>query len=127
MHKILIVEDEFITATYLQNVLEKNKYRIVAAVPSGEEAVEIARSNSLDLVLMDIQLAREMSGFEAAETICQRARTPILFLTANCTLPDDPDFRYCTNYRFTKKPFVESDLIANIETMFRDDAGSIRN
>ena len=54
--KILITEDERITALDLKMTLEKLGYLVVGSVASGEESIEYARRLKPDLVLMDIHL-----------------------------------------------------------------------
>ena len=54
-----------------------------ALVPDGEGAVEQATDLDVDLVLMDIRLAGEMDGIEAARRIRENRDTPIIFITAH--------------------------------------------
>ena len=79
---ILIVEDERVIAFHLKSQLEALGYRVVAAVSSGEEAVEKAGELRPDLVLMDIHLEGAMDGIKAAGQIHTGCRIPVVFLTA---------------------------------------------
>ena len=73
--QILIVEDDAVIATYLKNTLTKLGYTVPAMVAFGEETVQRAIEVQPDLILMDIQLAGEMDGVQAAEQIhAQRQR-----------------------------------------------------
>ncbi len=67
--KILIVEDEAITAMDLQKSLKRLGYDAPAIVPSGERAIKKAEELKPDLVLMDIELQGAMDGIEAAGMI----------------------------------------------------------
>ena len=80
--KILVVEDEEITVEDLVDTLELLGYDVVAAVPSGEEAIEKAEELSPDLVLMDIELEGEIDGIISAKKIKEKRDIPIVFLTA---------------------------------------------
>jgi len=81
--KILVVEDEAISALLLNIYLESLGYDIGEAVATGEEAVLKANEVRPDIVLMDIQLAGEMNGIDAArEIILRNKNTVIAFLTA---------------------------------------------
>src|SRR5215210_5403286 len=81
--KILIVEDETIVAADLTEKLRRIGYEVVGSTRRGEDAVTIAAAERPTLVLMDIVLAGEMDGIEAADRIRQTSNLPIVFLTAH--------------------------------------------
>ena len=58
--RIMIVEDEGITALTIQKKLETLGYQVPLIVSSGEEAVQQVEPTAPDLILMDIKLAGEM-------------------------------------------------------------------
>ncbi len=78
---ILLVEDEYISALYLQKKLETLGYKVSGPVTSGEEAIEQARNTKPDLILMDIHLAGKIDGIEAARKIITDQPTRIIFMT----------------------------------------------
>ena len=80
--KIMVVEDERITSQYLAELLTDLGYDVVAAVYSGEEAIEKARKVHPNLILMDIRLAGEMDGIQTAEKIRALSSTPVIYLTS---------------------------------------------
>lgn len=80
--RILVVEDERIVALDLQHTLESFGHEVVATSPSGELAIEMAKTLRPDLILMDINLEGEIDGTEAAEIIQADTPVPIVFLTA---------------------------------------------
>ena len=66
--KILIAEDDEVSALFLTNVLEDVSREILKAV-NGTEAVETYRQNpDIDLIMMDVRMP-EMSGYEATKRI----------------------------------------------------------
>ncbi len=79
---VLIVEDEKIVAIDIRNQVENLGYSVAKVVPSGEAALEAADGYSLDLVLMDIQLAGNLDGFETAKLLRERQDVPVVFLSA---------------------------------------------
>ncbi len=81
MVKILLVEDEFLIAALLQRKLQLVGYEVCELIGTGEEAVEQAEKEQPDFILMDIHLAGEMDGIEAAQEIHQRFQIPIIFMT----------------------------------------------
>lgn len=79
--RILIVEDEALVALDLSMELEAAGYIVTGFVASGEDAVEKARTDEPDLILMDISLNGEMDGIDAAARILEFKKIPILFMT----------------------------------------------
>ena len=71
--RILIVEDEAITACDLQRQLVELGYEPVATSSQAEAAIELAGKLRPDIVLMDINLAGVMDGITAAVIRAQRA------------------------------------------------------
>ena len=80
--RILILEDERIIAAELKQHLTRWGYAVVAIVGSGMEAIERARELCPDLLLADIGLPGEMSGIEAAASIWEECKIPVVYLTA---------------------------------------------
>lgn len=80
IHRILIVEDEFILAMNLKENLEWLGYTVVDIVDSGETAIEKATELRPDLVLMDIKLRGEIDGIEAAGEIWNCLQIPLFIL-----------------------------------------------
>jgi two-component system, response regulator PdtaR len=78
--RILIVEDEAITAMSLRQTLTAKGFTVVAVAATGSEAIEIAQREKPDLLLMDIRLADDIDGIEAATVI--NNGIPIIYMTA---------------------------------------------
>ncbi|MBM4241846.1 MAG: response regulator [Euryarchaeota archaeon] len=113
--KILIVEDEKITAMGLKNKLEKLGYKVTGLASSGTEALAKIAENPPDLVLMDIVLKDDMDGIEAAKKIREELDVPIIYLTAYA---DDEMIKRAAltePYGYILKPFKIRELKANIE------------
>jgi len=79
---ILIVDDERIVATDLQQVLTDMGYDAYAIAGSAEEAMARASERCPDLVLMDIKINGHQDGIEAAAMIRARFPAAIIYLTA---------------------------------------------
>ncbi len=81
--KILLVEDEPVVALDQSGILKKNGY-LVNMVYNAEDAITKVRGdNSIDLVLMDINLGTGMDGTDAARKIMDIKDIPIVFLTSH--------------------------------------------
>ena len=79
--RLMVVEDEFIVALELREVLEGMGHRVCRMVSSGEEAVDAAAIDRPDCVLMDVNIRGALGGVEAAATIQARFATPVILLT----------------------------------------------
>ncbi len=115
---ILLVEDEAIIAMAQADSLVKLGYEVLTA-HSGEEAVEKARGASeMDLVLMDIDLGRDIDGPEAARRILAEKDVPIVFLTSHMEREYVERVREITRYGYIIKNSGDFVLQSSIETAF---------
>ncbi|MGD2247304.1 MAG: PAS domain S-box protein [Candidatus Methanofastidiosia archaeon] len=115
MKNILIVEDEPITAQDIKEQLETSGYTSVI-VSSGEKAIQQAKKDTPDLVLMDIVLKEGIDGIEAAETI-QSFDIPVVFLTAHADEKTVKKAKATEPYGYIVKPVNSKELFAIIETV----------
>lgn len=114
-YKILIVEDEIIVATDIEESLESLGYNVQNTVDTGLKAIAAVEKELPDLVLMDINLKGEMTGIEAAKIITQKHDVPIIYLTANADLDTVNKAKVALPYGYIIKPFTDKDLQTNIE------------
>ena len=113
--KILIVEDELITAAHINGLLSDRGYQILEPVIKGEKVPEAVSKHSPDLIIMDINLAGKLNGLETAKIVSDISDIPIIFLTSNA---DDHTFSESKNSHpiaFLTKPFKEKELLRTIE------------
>jgi PAS domain S-box-containing protein len=119
--RIMIVEDERITAAHLEEVLTDLGYTVTASVASGPQAIEQAGRTNPDLILMDVHLEGDMDGIEAARRIRDRYRIPAIYLTAHADQDTLYRARDAEPLGFIVKPFQESELEAGIEMALHKD------
>ncbi|GGZ39825.1 hypothetical protein GCM10007049_36530 [Echinicola pacifica] len=81
--KILIVEDDNVSALLLKKALEKNHHEIIGVAATGEEALEIMDEKVAELVMMDINLGGELDGIKTTEIINEKFDIPVVYLTAS--------------------------------------------
>ncbi|MFQ5963823.1 MAG: response regulator [Candidatus Scalinduaceae bacterium] len=113
--KIMIVEDEWITADDIKMSLQSLGYTVTSMSSSGEEAIQNAEKDRPDLVLMDIMLKGEMDGIEAAGQIRSCYNIPIIYLTAYADEKILERARITEPFGYILKPFVNEDLKIAIE------------
>jgi len=115
---ILVIEDEAKVASFLKKGLQQSGYEIDIAA-DGEEGYEKIRSNSYDLVLLDLMLPK-VSGFELIPKIrgCKPG-VPIIAVTAKVSVEDRVRGLNlgCDDYLI--KPFSFAELLARIQVQVR--------
>lgn len=121
--RILVVEDENITAVDIREGLIELGYDVPAIVSTGEEALKKTEDLKPDLVLMDISLKGEMDGIEAAREIRTRFGIPIIYLTAysdedtveRAKITEPSGYLLKGDSNFLNKPFDDNELHTAIE------------
>lgn len=113
--RIMIVEDEQITAADLEACLKELNYAVPAIVSSGAEAILKAKTTQPDLVLMDIRIKGDMDGIEAASTIRKTLDIPVIYLTAHADEETLERAKQAEPLGYIVKPFQESELRAAIQ------------
>ena len=112
--QILIAEDDPTIAQDLRYKIENLHYEVAGITHSGEQAVVLAESLRPDLVLMDIQLAGEMDGIEAAEQI-RTLRIPLVYVSGFSDGPVLERAQLTEPYGYILKPYRTSDLRISVE------------
>ena len=113
--RILIAEDETIIRLDLRELLERAGFEVVAEARDGEEAVELARSESPDLALLDVKMPK-LDGIDAARRILDERPIPIVMVTAYGEQELVSRAVEAGVFGYLVKPFRESDLLPAIET-----------
>jgi two-component SAPR family response regulator len=111
--RILIVEDEPLTAFDNENILSDVGYEIVATVDDLDEALDVLDREAVDLVLSDVRLKRQQTGIELAKAAKGRG-VPTLFATGHA-YPGASDIAVgCL-----MKPYTDRQLCKAIESVDR--------
>ncbi len=113
--KILIVEDEGLTAMELQRKLKLAGYDVPTFAFSGKEAIKKAEEIKPDLVLMDIFLKGKIDGIDAADEIKKNMGVPIIYLTAHGDKNTQERAKNTGPFAYLLKPFDIDILRQNID------------
>jgi DNA-binding response OmpR family regulator len=116
-HTILICDDDSDILNALEIYLRQEGYNVIRA-ENGQQAVEIARSGSPHLVLIDVMMP-VMDGIRAAVTIREFSNIPIVFLSAKS---EDTDRILGLNMGgddYITKPFNPVELVARVKAALR--------
>ena len=116
--KILIVEDEAISAMALEFTLERMGYEVSGIVDTGEDAVAHAAKQKPDLVLMDTVLKTDMSGIEAANQIWRSTGIRSIFLSAYDAAEIQSEYAGAEPFINLVKPILDEDLEQVFDRVF---------
>lgn len=117
MH-ILVVEDERRLGMLLRRVLMEERHA-VDLVHDGQEGLDLASSNTYDLVVLDVMLPG-MNGFEVcAQLRSDGVHTPVLMLTARDAVQDRVTGLNSGADDYLVKPFAMEELLARVNALLR--------
>ena len=113
--RILIVEDEAITAMDLAAELRGLGYEVCGIEDSADGAVSAVEKEKPSLVLMDIRLGGNGDGVEAAQRIFSRQQAAVVFLTAHSDEETLSRALAVSPYGYIVKPFRARELKVAVE------------
>ncbi|ELS33329.1 MULTISPECIES: response regulator [Pseudanabaena] len=115
-NKILVVEDEVITARVISEELTALGYTVTDTVTSDEAALTSVSQNAPDLVLMDIILrGSAQDGIAIATILRKEFKIPVIYITAHTDEATLNRAKISEPFGFLVKPFDERDLRVVIE------------
>jgi DNA-binding response OmpR family regulator len=112
---ILLVDDNKENLIVLSNFLKGQGYNIALSF-DGKTAIDIAKSNKIDLILIDIMMP-EIDGFETFEFLQSHPETkdiPVVFLTAKTGTEDIIRAFKIGGSDYITKPYIKEELLARI-------------
>ena len=115
--KILVVDDEPKVSDLIRAYLEKDGYDVVVAA-DGKSAVDVARSQKPDLVLLDLNLP-EMDGLQAFRSIRSFSNMPVIMVTARDDEMDKVVGLQLGADDYVTKPFSPRELAARVGAVLR--------
>lgn len=113
--RILVVEDDYLIAMIIEDTLLRAGHEILGVVATGEEAVQQGAVLRPDLVLMDIRLAGQMTGIEAAVELREKG-IPSLFASAHTDQGTRTSGEEAKPVGWLAKPFSNAEIVSAVET-----------
>lgn len=114
---ILIADDEKEIADLIAFHLEKEGYHVMT-VWDGQEAVRVAQTESIDLLILDIMMPK-MDGYEVARRIREHYNMPIIFLSAKASDFDKVQGLVIGADDYMTKPYSPIELVARVNAQLR--------
>ena len=117
MNRILLADDDIELCEMLQEYLEAEGFQI-EAVHNGEDALERARSNAYDLLVLDVMMPGE-DGLSLTRSLRETMQTPILLLTAKGETGNRIEGLEAGADDYLPKPFEPKELLLRINAILR--------
>ena len=122
--KILVVDDEKTLVKGIKFNLENEGYHVECAY-DGAAAVELARNNKFDLLILDVMMP-EVDGLEACMRIREFSNVPIIMLTAKSEDADKLIGFECGADDYLTKPFNILELKARVRALLRRSGAAVQ-
>ncbi len=122
MQKILLIEDESAIADSVAYSLQAEGFEVAIAA-DGLAGLASARSESPDLIILDLMLPK-MSGLDVCRTLRKESSTPIIMLTAKTEEVDRVVGLELGADDYVTKPFSTRELMARVRAVLRRAKGS---
>ncbi len=124
MERILIIDDEDLNLRLTKHILVGAGYEVMTA-KSGIKGIELLRKNSIDLLLLDIEMP-EMDGLEVLRRIREIpeiAKTKVVFLTSSTAYADLSEAARLEAEQFIQKPCMSEELLKIVRDIFLEKSG----
>jgi two-component system OmpR family response regulator len=117
-HRVLVVDDEPNIVDVISMALRYEGFE-VASASTGAEALSAVRTQRPHVMLLDVMLP-DMEGFDVARRLgAERARVPIIFLTARDATEDRVRGLTVGGDDYVTKPFSLEELLARVRALLR--------
>lgn len=114
--RVLIVEDEILTAMELEAVLTERGYRVVGIAPDSASARALAEDHNIDLALVDVNLRDGRTGVGLGAELARERMAKVIYLTAH---PLPPHERPSGVLGLLTKPSDETSVVSALDYALR--------
>jgi CheY-like chemotaxis protein len=120
--RLFVVEDEYFVALMIEETMVSAGHEVLGVFASGEAAIAAAADLKPDLALLDIRLAGEMSGIEAAVAL-KELGIPCIFASANSDEMMRRSAERAAPLGWVTKPFAQAELVSVVSAALNQMAG----
>ena len=105
---VLIVEDDFMIADCLEEILEAAGYAVCGIASTTDEAIEFGKKHNPDLGIIDLRLSNGETGTDIGAALRPRSGFGILYASGN---PDNERFRSAVGEAIIAKPYTAKSIV----------------
>ena len=117
MGRVLIIEDDLLIALDQQCIVEDHGHVVVGTARTADEAVEVAKTHELDVVIADIRLADGSFGPDAVKRIRQSQDTEVVFVSGNLEPKVKEELSSFDPLALLSKPFNPASLAQALDKL----------
>jgi len=118
--RILIVEDDYLVATEIEAALADAGFDLAGVAASAEEALQLAAAQRPSLVVMDIRLAGDRDGIDAAIELFREHGIRCIFATAHYDADTRSRAVAAAPLGWLQKPYAVATLLQMVRQALRD-------
>ncbi len=108
--QVLIIEDEGIIGIHIKRTIISMGYHVLMVVKNAADALKIAKTNKIDLIISDISIDGDMDGIECCNILQTNYNIPVIFVTAYHDLNTLEKASNVDFVGYLIKPFREDEL-----------------
>lgn len=117
---VLVIEDDFIIALDIKQILEKNGFSVISGINSFEQAIEIINEQKPNLVLLDVNLKQIKDGIDIGHFLLRFDKIPYIYITSYSDKITIERIKETRPYGYITKPFKDVDIITNINIVLNN-------
>jgi DNA-binding LytR/AlgR family response regulator len=117
---ILIVEDEVLIAQHLKISIVKHGYNCAGIAIDYRGAVEILKTEKVDIIFLDVRISGNKTGLDLAELINEKYGIPFLFITSFNDAETLEKIKKLSPKAYINKPINEFTLLTTIDIIFNN-------
>jgi AraC-like DNA-binding protein len=117
---IIVVEDEYVIAQDLKEILESEGYCVIIEFNSVEHVIELIKELNPVLVILDVNLKMDKDGIDIGVFLLDYDKIPYLYLTSYSDSITVNRIKATRPFGFINKPYNEIDIITNVNIVINN-------